>query len=52
MTALERWDLISEENYLEGDLNSDIRHEYLNGTVHAMAGARVAHNRIVMNIFF
>ena len=52
MTALEQRDLISEEDYLKGELHSDIRHEYLNGTVHAMAGARVVHNRIVMNIAF
>ena len=50
MTALEQWELISEEDYLKGEVQSEIRHEYLNGTVHAMAGARVRHNRIVRNI--
>ncbi len=42
--------MISEEDYLEGELHSDIRREYLNGTVHAMAGARNTHNRITRNI--
>ena len=31
---------ISHNEYLEGELESEIRHEYYNGYIHAMAGAR------------
>ncbi len=41
---------ISEADYLEGELLSDIKHEYIDGDVFAMAGAKVAHNRISNNI--
>ena len=42
---------ISPEEYLEGERFSDIRHEYVDGTVYAMAGASADHNRISGNIF-
>jgi Uma2 family endonuclease len=35
------------EEYLKFEETSPSRHEYVNGYVHAMAGASVAHNRIV-----
>jgi Uma2 family endonuclease len=38
------------DDYLAGELVSRIRHEYVGGVVHAMAGARVAHNDITSNI--
>ena len=38
--------------YLQGELSSDIRHEYVAGQVFAMAGAGEAHNRIAGNLFF
>jgi Uma2 family endonuclease len=41
---------ISEEDYLEGELHSDIKHEYIDGEVYAMSGAKAAHNRISGNI--
>ena len=41
---------ISPEDYLEGELTSEVRHEYLDGHVYAMAGASRNHNRIVGNI--
>lgn len=49
MTAAGKWDLVSEEDYLEGELISDQKHEYLAGVVYAMAGARNRHNDIGMN---
>jgi Uma2 family endonuclease len=52
MSALRRpgnW--ISPEEYLSGELTSPVRHEYFAGEVVAMAGASVAHNRIVGEIF-
>ena len=42
---------ISVEEYLEGEKLSDIRHEYVDGYVYAMAGASEDHNRIAGNIF-
>ena len=44
--------VISTDEYLEGELRSDIRHEYLAGEVFAMAGAGEKHNRISLNIAF
>ena len=34
---------ITEEEYLEGELHSEVRHECLDGCVFAMAGASAAH---------
>lgn len=51
MTAAKKLQLVSVEDYLEGELNSPIKHEYLGGVVHAMAGAKNLHNRIAGNIF-
>lgn len=42
---------ISIDDYLQGELSSDIKHEYINGEVYAMAGAKRAHNVIAGNIF-
>src|SRR5262249_50829738 len=42
-------DLISVEDYLEGELVSPIKHEYLDGVVYAMAGSRNVHNSIAVN---
>jgi Uma2 family endonuclease len=50
MTAAEKLDLISVEDYLAGELNSTVKHEYLGGMVYAMAGARNAHNVIATNV--
>ena len=41
---------ISENDYLEGELISDVRHEYIDGIVYAMAGASTKHNLISSNI--
>lgn len=41
---------ISIDDYLQGELESPVRHEYVGGYVYAMAGARVAHNLISSNI--
>ncbi|MBF0461396.1 MAG: Uma2 family endonuclease [Magnetococcales bacterium] len=45
--ALQIFDtMISEEDYLQGELASDIRHEYIDGQVYAMSGAKEQHNRL------
>ena len=41
--------LISIEEYLEGELLSEIKHEYLGGTVHAMSGGKIRHNKAAFN---
>ncbi len=41
---------ITEEDYLEGEQLSDIKHEYIDGEVYAMSDAKAAHNRIASNI--
>ena len=41
---------ISEEEYLDGELISELKHEYIDGHVYAMAGASAKHNSICMNI--
>jgi Uma2 family endonuclease len=51
MSAVQKPALISVEDYLEGELVSPIKHEYLDGVVYAMAGARIAHNDVVGNTF-
>ncbi len=41
---------LSAQKYLDGELTSEIRHEYVDGEVYAMAGAGEAHNLIALNI--
>mgnify|MGYP000249289468 CR=1 FL=1 len=41
---------VSEQEYLAGELLSDIRHEYINGEIYAMAGAHKDHNLITMTV--
>lgn len=48
--AAEKIQWISPEDYLEGELHSDVRHEYIFGDVRAMAGASERHNTISLNI--
>jgi Uma2 family endonuclease len=49
MTALKQPDFLSIAEYLAGEELSDVKHEYLGGTVHAMAGASNRHNAIAVN---
>jgi Uma2 family endonuclease len=42
---------VSVEEYLEAELHSHVRHEYVEGHVYAKAGASDDHNRIAGNIF-
>ncbi|HIO93083.1 MAG TPA: Uma2 family endonuclease [Leucothrix mucor] len=41
---------IDVEEYLSGERVSDIKHEYVEGQVYAMAGAKLNHNRLVRNM--
>ncbi|MEM9954610.1 MAG: Uma2 family endonuclease [Chloroflexota bacterium] len=47
--ALPESDFISEKEYLALDADSDIRYEYLDGEIFAMAGASREHNIIASN---
>ncbi|CAK8713202.1 Endonuclease, Uma2 family (Restriction endonuclease fold) [Candidatus Electrothrix laxa] len=42
---------VSLQEYLTGEQQTEIRHEYINGTTHAMGGASAAHNLIAGNVF-
>src|SRR5262245_49717233 len=49
MTAAKKLKPLSVEEYLAGELVSPIKHEFLGGVVHAMAGGTNAHNTIKLN---
>ncbi len=40
---------ISREEYLEGELISEIKHEYVAGSVYAMSGGTLGHQRVALN---
>lgn len=42
---------LSEADYLNGEMTSEVKHEYVNGEVFAMAGASKNHDRITGNVF-
>ena len=46
MTVLKRPNFITTEDFCAGEEFSDVKHEYLGGTVHAMAGGTHQQNRI------
>ena len=50
MSTAEKLNLVSVEDYLDGELVSPVKHEYLAGAIYAMAGARNLHNIIATNI--
>jgi Uma2 family endonuclease len=50
MSAVLKDSRISVEEYLEGELLSDIKHEYIDGYVYAMAGVKLNHERVVGNL--
>lgn len=49
MSALQRLELVSVEDYLANEQISPNKHEYLGGVVYAMSGARNRHNHIAAN---
>lgn len=42
---------LSVEEYLKGELTSELKHEYVGGRVYAMTGVSTAHNLIAGNLF-
>jgi Uma2 family endonuclease len=51
MPATKQTEFLSEKEYLDGEMVSDIKHEYVDGEVYAMAGASKNHERIAGNLF-
>ncbi len=41
---------MSEDEYLAGEQHSEVKHEYIDGYVYAMAGAHSNHNLITLNL--
>lgn len=52
MSANPNSNYMTVAEYLEFERESDIRHEYINGEVNAMAGASPNHNRITMKLSY
>jgi Uma2 family endonuclease len=52
MSALQKLTYLTEEDYLAFELGADVRHEYVDGQIYAMAGASERHNRISVNVGF
>lgn len=49
MTALRKVSVLTVEEYLQGEKEALVRHEYVAGSVHAMSGASNQHNTISTN---
>jgi Uma2 family endonuclease len=49
MSAALKWNLVPVDDYLAGEPDSPIKHEYVGGVVYAMAGARNVHNLVASN---
>lgn len=49
-TAIKQ-NILTQQDYLAGELRSDVRHEYIDGEVYAMAGSHKDHNRIAGEVF-
>jgi Uma2 family endonuclease len=52
MIASPKFNYISPDEYLEMEEKSDIKHEYIDGYVYAMAGANDPHVTIALNMAF
>jgi len=50
MSAIKKIASISVEDYLHDEENRDVKHELINGSIYAMAGASANHERISMNL--
>ena len=51
MTSVALRHFITVEEYLTGELTSEVKHEYIDGDVHAMSGASLPHNTIALNTY-
>lgn len=51
MSTASKIDFLTEDAYLQSELSSDIRHEYIDGQVYAMMGATGEHNTLAGNLY-
>src|SRR2546423_8717771 len=51
METAKKLGMVTVGDYLSGELRSEVRHEYVGGSVYAMAGASEEHNAIAGNLF-
>ena len=51
MSVVSKQNSLTVDEYLQGELVSDTKHEFVDGQVYAMAGASINHERISGNIF-
>jgi Uma2 family endonuclease len=42
---------ITEQQFLDGECETQVKHEFIDGQVYAMTSATIAHNRISGNVF-
>ena len=52
MIAIPKFDYITPDEYFEMEEQSDVKHEYIDGYVYAMAGANDPHVTIALNMAF
>jgi len=52
MELLKIDEIVSVEEYLSGELVSEMKHEYLGGIVHAMAGGKLRHSKAAGNVYY
>ncbi len=50
MIAVSKSSPLTPEEYLQWETQQDIKHEYIDGEIYAMAGASDAHVTIALNI--
>jgi Uma2 family endonuclease len=50
MNAILKDDRITVEDYLQGELASEVKHEYIDGYVYAMSGTSKNHEKIIHNL--
>ena len=50
MTALLKPEPVTVEDYLDGEFVSEVKHEYVGGRVHAMAGGTTRHSAVTTNV--
>ncbi|MDN5869250.1 MAG: Uma2 family endonuclease [Nitrococcus sp.] len=50
MSVVERLHRLSPQEYLDGELLAEVRHEYVDGQIYAMVGGSRAHNIIALNM--
>jgi len=50
MSVANQLHLVSVQEYLDAELDSPVKHEYLGGVVYAMSGARNIHTAVASNI--